>query len=75
MVVSPSLIQMAPPCLKVCLSSSGSSRGSSSSWMFSSSTWGQEGGGGGGYWQQVLYESFLPQLLDLCTNDRINILY
>ena len=39
MTLSPSLIQMLPPCLKVCFKSSGSSSGSNSSPTFSSKTW------------------------------------
>ena len=38
MVLSPSLMQMLPPCLKVCFKSKGSRMGSKSSPMFSSST-------------------------------------
>ena len=39
MTLSPSLIQMLPPCLNVCFKSSGSSSGSNSSPTFSSKTW------------------------------------
>ena len=39
MTLSPSLIQMLPPCLKVCFKSNGSSSGSNSSPTFSSKTW------------------------------------